>query len=309
MPTGLAASSVVIGRIVRERRIRAIERFNRGEAGCYDLHPMSATIRVNGEYFPLREVSKDHFAGLVKLVTQKITWDEAIPQVFAQAAGLIASEKGTDDLLYHAALRALAELGARSVTVDASQKLCTIVEENPTPTANGDASAIGFSAIESGVAYIAATVNAFRRTIRVNEEEIRLTRQSREIGQKITGLVTQVRQVNEPVLIAAGRVLGSMMKAGKTFDDPEVHMTLVMLSDLGVRLVRVDVEKGILGFGPLDEGNAVAAACMQGLNAEQIGEVRKRVGEWNEKMRQMSTQSNQPQRAMIPSLMGVRRRR
>ncbi|MSR41426.1 MAG: hypothetical protein EXS10_05945 [Phycisphaerales bacterium] len=273
---------------------------------------MSATIKVNGEYFPLREVSKDHFAALVKLVTQKITWGEPIPQIFAQAAALIAGEKGTEEPLYHAALRALAELGVRSITIDPAQKLCTIVEESPTPAANGDASVIGFSAIESGVAYVAATVNAFRRTIRVNEEEVRLTRQTAEVGQKVMGILGQMRQVNEPIVIAAGRVAGSMMKAGKTFEDPELHMALVMLSDLGVRMVRIDVEKGILGYGPLDEGNAIAAACMQGLNAEQIGEVRKRVAEWNEKMRQKAVESGQPQpqqRTMIPSFMGVRRRR
>ncbi len=270
---------------------------------------MSATIRVNGEYFPLREVSKDHFAALVKLVTQRITWETPIPQIFAQAAALIASEKGTSDPMYHAALRALAELGARSISVDPAQRLCTIIEENPTPTANGDASAIGFSAVESGIAYIAATVNTFRRTIRINEEEIRLTRQPAEVGQKVTAMLGQMRQVNEPIVIAAGRVAGSMMKAGKKFNDPELHMALVMLSDLGVRFLQIDVEKGTLGYGPLDDGNAVAAACMQGLNAEQVGEVRKRVTDWNDRMRQKATEATQGQRTMVPSFMGVRRRR
>jgi hypothetical protein len=89
-----------------------------------------------------------------------------------------------------------------------------------------------------------------------------------------------------------------------------------MLSDLGAMFVRIDIEKGELGFGPFNPANAMASAILQGLDAEKVANVRASVMKVNAQFQQAiqqqqaGAQQQQPkQEIRVPSVMGTRRRR
>jgi hypothetical protein len=152
---------------------------------------------------------------------------------------------------------------------------------------------------------------------KVNEQEIEVVRQPRELMMQIAQRVSALKQVNEPVFVTAGRLLGGMMKEGKAFDAPETMTVLCMLSDLGTIAVQIDVEKGILGFGQFSPANAMSSAILQGLDADKVKMVRESIEKQNEQIRRVAEQQaggrpgGQPnsQRLAVPSVIGTRRRR
>jgi hypothetical protein len=182
---------------------------------------MSA-IRVNGQYCLLRDVEKKDFVAFVNLVMQKITAAEPIPHTAANVvASLLAEGKTQQEPIVQAGLQSCASLGIKNMWVDGGT--ANVTEETPTDAAAGAETAFGFAAIESGLALAAAMCNAFRRKIRVNEAEVAIVRQSRELMVQLSQRVSAAKQVNEPVFVTAGRVLGGMMKDGKALDDPELR--------------------------------------------------------------------------------------
>jgi hypothetical protein len=275
---------------------------------------MSA-IRLNGQYVLIRDIEKKDFVEFVNLLIVKITQDEAIPRTAANVvASLLAQGKTQSDSLVQAGLQACASLGVKNMWVDGST--ANVTEETPTDAAMGLETAFGFASIESGLAVAAAACNAFRRKIQVNEQEVTVIRQPREVMVKVAQTVTAMKNVNEPVFVTAGRFLGSLMKDGKGFDQPETMTALCMLSDLGATLVRIDIAQGQLGFGPFNHANAMASAILQGLDAQKVASVRNSIEQTNEHFRKLSQQQGTPsapqrqeQRLAVPSVMGTRRRR
>ncbi|NBP52040.1 MAG: hypothetical protein EBU70_12865 [Actinobacteria bacterium] len=179
---------------------------------------MSA-IRLNGQYVLLRDVEKKDFAAFVQLCMPRIVPDRPIPRTAADVlAGLVAEGKPHADPLVQAGLQTCASLGIKNVWLDGAT--ANVTEEVPTDAAAGTEAAFGFSAIESGLALGAAMCNAFRRRVRVNEREVPVVRQPRELMSKISEQVAKMKNVNEPVFITAGRLLGSQMKEGRTVEDP-----------------------------------------------------------------------------------------
>ena len=283
---------------------------------------MSA-IRVNGQYCLLRDVEKKDFVAFVNLVMQKITAAEPIPHTAANVvASLLAEGKTQQEPIVQAGLQSCASLGIKNMWVDGGT--ANVTEETPTDAAAGAETAFGFAAIESGLALAAAMCNAFRRKIRVNEAEVAIVRQSRELMVQLSQRVSAAKQVNEPVFVTAGRVLGGMMKDGKALDDPELMTVLCMLSDLGATGVRLDIEKGMLGFGPFNPAHAMASAILQGLDAEKVKMVRASIEKTNEQFKRLADQqgggaqgsgqaggqaAQREQRLSVPAVMGTRRRR
>lgn len=280
---------------------------------------MSA-IRLNGQYVLTRDVEKKDFIEFTNLLMPRITPDCKIPHLAADVvAGLLSDGKTVNDAVVQAGIQACASLGIKNMWTDGAS--ASVTEETPTDAAMGLETAFGFAAIQSGVALAAAACNAFRRTIRVNETDIPVIRQQREVMLKVSQAVGAMKQVNEPIFVTAGRFLGSQMKDGKSFAEPEVMTALCMLSDLGATLVRIDIEKGELGFGPFSPANAMASAILQGLDAEKVGNVRNSIAKLNAQFQQAIAQqqagqqggqpAGQPQRQEIrvPSVMGTRRRR
>ncbi|MFN9078327.1 MAG: hypothetical protein ACK5WD_06070 [bacterium] len=277
---------------------------------------MSA-IRLNGQYCLLRDIEKKDFVAFVNLVLPKITATEPIPHTAANVvASLIAEGKSDSDPVVQAGLQSCASLGIKNMWVDGGN--ASVTEETPTDAAAGLETAFGFAAVQSGLALAAAMCNAFRRKIKVNEQEIVVVRQSRELMMQIAQRVSALKQVNEPVFVTAGRLLGGMMKEGKAFDAPETMTVLCMLSDLGATAVQIDIEKGILGFGQFSPANAMSSAILQGLDPDKVKMVRESIEKTNEQFRRVAEQQaggrpgGQPpnaQRLAVPSVIGTRRRR
>jgi hypothetical protein len=279
---------------------------------------MSA-IRLNGQYCLLRDIEKKDFANFVGQMMQKITADEPIPHTAANSvAALLAEGKTQQDAAVQAGLQVCASLGIKNMWVDGAT--ASVTEQTPTDAAAGLETAFGFAAIESGLALAAAMCNAFRRKIRVNDIEMAIVRQPRELMMQVGQRVSAAKQLNEPVFVTAGRVLGGMIKEGKALDAPETMTVLCMLSDFGATGVRIDVEKGILGFSMFSTANAMASAILQGLDAEKVKLVRASIEKTNEQFRRVTEQgaggsnpagqgAQGTQRLTVPSVMGTRRRR
>ncbi len=275
---------------------------------------MSA-IRLNGQYVLLQDVERKSYFEFVNLVMPKITLDEPIPQTAAGVlAGLLAEGKDQRDPVVQAGFHACAALGVKNMWTDGAA--ATITEEVATDAAQGLETAFGFAAIESGLAAVAAMCNAFRRVVRVNETEVKVVRQPRELMMKIAQAVSGSKGVNEPVFVTAGRLLGSMLKSGKTLEDPETMTVLCMLSDLGATGIFVDVDKNQLGFGGFSTANAMSSAILQGLDVEKVKQVRESIVKTNQQFREVVERQQagaqgaaKAPEVRVPAVMGTRRRR
>lgn len=278
---------------------------------------MSA-IRLNGQYVLARDVEKKDFAAFISQLLPRIAADTPIPHTAAAlVAELMAGGKTESDPVVQAGLQSLASLGVRNFWTDGAT--ATVTDETPTDAAQGLETAFGFAAVESGLAMAAAACNAFRRTIKVNEVDVAVVRQPREVMVRVAEVVSGMKAVNEAVFVTAGRYLGGCLKQGKALGEPETMTALCMLSDLGVTMVKIDVEQGILGFGAFSPANAMASAILQGLDAEKVAQVRKSIERTNEELKRaiaqqqakQAAQQGQPQQQTIavPSVMGTRRRR
>lgn len=320
----------------RGRAVEAAESRRPPWLPCYHRRPARAAasevsmsaIRMNGQYVLTRDVEKKDFAAFMNLVLPKIGANRPIPHVAADMVAQLLSEgKTASDPVVQAGLQALATVGVKNFWVDGAT--ASVVEETETDASLGREAAFGFAAINSGTAFLAAACNAFRRRIRVNDRELAVLRQPRDTMMKVAQAVSAMKGVNEPVFVTAGRYLGIRIKEGHPLEDPETMTALCMLSDLGATAVRIDVEKGELGFGPFDVSNAMASAIMQGLDAEKVANVRASVVRINDQFRRLSegqaaagqgsagqgrpqgAQGGQPpqQTLNVPSVMGTRRRR
>jgi hypothetical protein len=274
---------------------------------------MSA-IRLNGQYVLLRDVEKKDFMTFVQLCIPKITAQQPIPHTAANVlAGLLAEGKPQTDPVVQAGFQSCASLGIKNMWVDGTA--ASVTEEVATDASQGLETAFGFAAIQSGLALAAAMCNAFRRTIRINDKEYAVIRQPKEILMAVAQGVSNMKNVDEPVFVTAGRALGGRLKDGVGPDDPHTMAILCMLSDFGATGVQLDLEKSQLGFTPFSTANAMSSAILQGLDADKVADVRKAIERTNEHFRkqverQQGAAGGQQQQIMVPRVMvGARRRR
>ncbi len=275
---------------------------------------MSA-IRLNGQYVLLRDVEKKDFMAFVQLCISKITAQQPIPHTAANVlAGLLAEGKPQTDPVVQAGFHSCASLGIKNMWVDGAT--ASVTEEVATDAAKGLETAFGFAAIQSGLALAAAMCNAFRRTIRINDKEYAVIRQPKEILMAVAQGVSNMKNVDEPVFVTAGRALGGRLKDGVGPEDPHTMAILCMLSDFGATGVQLDLEKSQLGFTPFSTANAMSSAILQGLDADKVADVRKAIERTNEHFRkqverqQGAAGGQQQQQIMVPRVMvGARRRR
>ncbi|MFZ4749884.1 MAG: hypothetical protein ACOYMM_05160 [Phycisphaerales bacterium] len=281
---------------------------------------MSA-IRLNGQYVLLRDVEKKDFLAFVQLCLPKITAEEPVPHTMANVlAGLLAEGKPQTDPVAQAGFQCCASLGIKNMWTDGAT--ANVTEEVATDASQGLETAFGFAAIQSGVAAAAAACNAFRRKITINDVEHAVTRQPKEILMQVAQAVANMKNVNEPIFVTAGRALGGRLKEGFGPEDPHTMAILCMLTDFGATGVKIDLEKNLLGFAPFSHANAMASAILQGLDAEKVGEVRKAIERTNEQFRKVMAQQQaaaqgqagaapqgQQQQVTVPRVMGTRRRR
>jgi hypothetical protein len=275
-----------------------------------------SSLRVNGQYVLIKDPEKKDFVAFVNLCIARIQPEGSIPHLAADVlAGLLAEGKPHTDPVVQAGFEICSSLGIKNLWVDGTK--ANVTEEVATDAAAGLETAFGFAAIESGLAMGAAMCNAFRRTIQVNEQSYKVIRQGREAMEALARKVSAAKQLNEPIFMTGGRVLGMLLKEGKSFDDPEVRTVLCMLSDFGVKFAKIDLENNTLGFGMFSPANGMASAILQGLDAEKVKKVRESIEKVNEQFRQFSdrmaagegAKAQQQSRISVPSVMGTRRRR
>ena len=275
-----------------------------------------SSLRVNGQYVLIKDPEKKDFVAFVNLCIARIQPEGSIPHLAADVlAGLLAEGKPHTDPVVQAGFEICSSLGIKNLWVDGTK--ANVTEEVATDAAAGLETAFGFAAIESGLAMGAAMCNAFRRTIQVNEQSYKVIRQGRESMEALARKVSAAKQLNEPIFMTGGRVLGMLLKEGKSFDDPEVRTVLCMLSDFGVKFAKIDLENNTLGFGMFSPANGMASAILQGLDAEKVKKVRESIEKVNEQFRQFSdrmaagegAKAQQQSRISVPSVMGTRRRR
>jgi hypothetical protein len=281
-----------------------------------------SSLRVNGQYVLIKDPEKKDFVAFVNLCIAKVGSEGSIPHVAADIlAGLLAEGKPHSDGVVQAGFEVCSSLGIKNMWVDGTS--ANVTEEVATDAAAGLETAFGFAAIESGLAMGAAMCNAFRRTISLNDSPIKVIRQGREAMEAVAKKVSAAKQINEPIFMTGGRLLGVLMKEGKTTEDPEVMAVLCMLSDFGATNVRVDLEKSTLGFGMFNPANAMASGILQGLGADKVKTIRESVEKVNAQFRQVADREIAAQRAKVggqaggaeeqriavPSVMGTRRRR
>lgn len=274
---------------------------------------MSA-IRLNGQYVLLRDIEKKDFMAFVQLCIPRITAaaSEPIPAIAANVlAGLLAEGKPQTDPVVQAGFQCCASLGIKNMWTDGPS--ANITEEVETDARQGLETAFGFAAIQSGVALAAAMCNAFRRKLRINDTEFAVVRQPKEVLMGVAQAVTNMKTVDEPVFVTAGRALGGRLKEGHTPEDPQTMALLCMLSDFGATGVSIDLERNLLGFAPFSRANAMASAIMQGLDADKVGDVRAAIDRTNDQFRKVREKqagaAPEPQRVAVPSVLGTRRRR
>ena len=273
---------------------------------------MSA-IRLNGQYVLLRDIEKKEFVAFIQMCIPRITPTDPIPATVANVlAGLLAEGKPQTDPVVQAGFQCCASLGIKNMWTDGAT--ANITEEVETDARQGLETAFGFAAIQSGVALAAAMCNAFRRTIRINDKEFAVIRQPKEILMAVAQGVSNMKNVDEPVFVTAGRALGGRLKDGVGPEDPHTMAILCMLSDFGATGVQLDLEKSQLGFTPFSTANAMSSAILQGLDADKVADVRKAIERTNEHFRkQVERQQGAAggqQQIVVPRVMvGARRRR
>ena len=272
---------------------------------------MSA-IRLNGQYVLLRDIEKKDFMSFIHLCLPRITPTEPIPVTVANVvAGLLAEGKPQSDPVVQAGFQSCASIGIKNMWTDGAT--ASITEEVETDARQGLETAFGFAAIQSGVALVAAMSNAFRRKLRINDKEYEVLRQPKEVLLAVAQAVGNMKTVDEPVFVTAGRALGGRLKEGHSPEDPHTMALLCMLSDFGATGVSIDLERNMLGFAPFSRANAMASAIMQGLDAEKVTEVRAAIDRTNEQFRKVrekqAAPASEPQRVMVPTVLGTRRRR
>jgi hypothetical protein len=272
---------------------------------------MSA-IRLNGQYVLLRDIEKKEFMAFIQLCIPRITPTDPIPATVANVlAGFLAEGKPQTDPVVQAGFQCCASLGIKNMWTDGAT--ASITEEVETDARQGLETAFGFAAIQSGVALVAAMCNAFRRTLRINDKEYPVLRQPKEILLGVAQAVSNMKTVDEPVFVTAGRALGGRLKEGHGPEDPHTMALLCMLSDFGATGVSIDLERNLLGFSPFSRANAMASAIMQGLDADKVADVRAAIDRTNDQFRKVREKqaggAPEPQRVNVPSVLGTRRRR
>lgn len=196
------------------------------------------------------------------------------------------------DPLLQAAMWNLHDLGVEQLSFGAEAAAATAEDKRPdgnpedfirfdkaepTDMAHGRVSAINFSTVSSGRAYIAALNNVIHRVFQLNGETIDVGIQARPELEKTAKMISAARQNEEGLLFATARTLGAMLRQGREIGDIEVRSAIELLSNMGCSGVAVDMEAGRMIFTGFSLMSALSSAFLQGLNWEQMKGVRTNV--------------------------------
>ena len=146
-----------------------------------------------------------------------------------------------------------------------------------TDMARGEPTSINFSTVSSGRGFIAALNNVVHRVFNLNGQELQVGIQPRDELMKVGKMITDARQNDEGLIFATARTLGALVRTGRSPDDMEMKCTIELLSNLGCVSVGIDADAGRMTFTGFSMMAALSSGLLQGLEWEQLKDVRKNV--------------------------------
>lgn len=238
-------------------------------------------IVLNGASIKLQPQPRPVFMNLAATIIKSM-YDA--PNFGAIISGLLADglEKKVeqDNPLFQAALWLMHEMGVREFRIDVEAKRMEVDRQLSQEERERDTSdPYTKGNIATGRAVIASVANLRNRTFALNGTIVQVRLQEKTMMEEHVQAVVKSRGVNEDLYSAAMRGLVGRVMEGLPAEDPKVQCAILLLSDLGVRGMRVvkEEERVNVSIEGLNENDAMAAAFLQGAETEQIHQARDRI--------------------------------
>ncbi len=238
-------------------------------------------IVLNGASIKLQPQPRPVFMNLAATIIKSM-YDA--PNFGAIISGLLADglEKKVeqDNPLFQAALWLMHEMGVREFRIDVEAKRMEVDRQLSQEERERDTSdPYTKGNIATGRAVIASVANLRNRTFALNGTIVQVRLQEKAMMEEHVQAVVKSRGVNEDLYSAAMRGLVGRVMEGLPAEDPKVQCAILLLSDLGVRGMRVvkEEERVNVSIEGLNENDAMAAAFLQGAETEQIHQARDRI--------------------------------
>ncbi|MBU6208589.1 MAG: hypothetical protein KGR22_01625 [Planctomycetes bacterium] len=238
-------------------------------------------IVLNGASIKLQPQPRPVFMNLAATIIKSM-YDA--PNFGAIVSGLLADglEKKVehDHPLFQASLWLMHEMGVREFRIDVEAKRMEVDRQlSPEERARDTSDPYTKGNIATGRAVIASVANLRNRTFSLNGNVVQVRLQEKALMEEHVQAVVKSRGVNEDLYSAAMRGLVGRVMEGLPAEDPKVQCAILLLSDLGVRGMRIvkEEERVNVSIEGLNENDAMAAAFLQGAETEQIHQARDRI--------------------------------
>ncbi len=238
-------------------------------------------IVLNGASIKLQPQPRPVFMNLAATIIKSM-YDA--PNFGAIVSGLLADglEKKVepDHPLFQASLWLMHEMGVREFRIDVEAKRMEVDRQLSQEERERDTSdPYTKGNIATGRAVIASVANLRNRTFSLNGTIVQVRLQEKTLMEEHVQAVVKSRGVNEDLYSAAMRGLVGRVMEGLPAEDPKVQCAILLLSDLGVRGMRIvkEEERVNVSIEGLNENDAMAAAFLQGAETEQIHQARDRI--------------------------------
>ena len=238
-------------------------------------------IVLNGMSIKLQPQPRPVFMSLAATIIKSMY---NAPNFGAIISGLLADgiEKKVDhdNQLFQAALWIMHEMGVREFRIDVEAKRMEVDRQLSQEERERDTSdPYTKGNIATGRAVIVSVANLRNREFVLNGTPVKVRLQEKALMEEHVQAVVKSRGMNEDLYTAAMRSLVGRVMEGLPTEDPKVQCAILLLSDLGVRGMRIvkDGERANVSIDALNEHDAMAAAFLQGAETEQIHQVRDRI--------------------------------
>jgi hypothetical protein len=241
-----------------------------------------SSIRFGDMTVQLQQQKRAAFEAITAIVYEEPDDDRATELLYAMhVQRLLLAGGDFDDEVVQAGLWCLHDLGVRAVKITDEGKGVEIAENEETSVARGEPAAYGFAAVRDGRAFAAAIANVRTRSMLFNGEMREVHRNPKETVEQVMQLITDVRLVDEELLITTLRVLAALYEQQGDGGTPEhLEAAFELATDLGIDELSL-AEDGSIEVGHLNLGNALASAVLQGFDVDEVMALRKRYEEKN----------------------------
>jgi hypothetical protein len=238
-------------------------------------------IVLNGTSIKLQPQPRPVFMNLAATIIKSM-YDA--PNFGAIISGLLADglekQVAHDNPLFQAALWLMHEMGVREFRIDVEAKRMEVDRQlSAEERARDTSDPYTKGNIATGRAVIASVANLRNRQFVLNGTSVQVRLQEKAQMEEHVQAVVKSRGVNEDLYSAAMRGLVGRVMEGLPAEDPKVQCAILLLSDLGVRGMRIVKEEDRVNVSieGLNEHDAMAAAFLQGAETEQIHQARDRI--------------------------------